>query len=111
MKLIRYMPLLRTSCKRAFCACMKYFPTRIFTIHRLIIPLEFPILPAQKKELRVYYIMLLALHTTNERSFEEEKFAKFFVRMKGTTADSQILREINVGDTKSAQFCRFIRYT
>ena len=46
--------------------------------------------------------MLLALHTTNERSFEE-KFAKFFVRMKGTTADSQTLREINSGDTKSAK--------
>ena len=30
MKLIRHMPLLRTSCKCAFCACMKYFPTRFF---------------------------------------------------------------------------------
>ena len=77
---------------------MKYFLTTIFTIHRLIIPLEFPILPAQKKELRVYYIMLLALHTTNELSFEEEKFAKFSLRMKGTTADSQILHKINFGD-------------
>ena len=88
MKLIRHMPLLRTSCKCAFCACMKYFPTRFFYNPQANYTTWIPYFTCSEKGTTCILHNATCVTYYKWALIWEEKFAKFFVRMKGTTADA-----------------------
>ena len=90
MKLIRYMPLLRTSCKLLTCVlCVhEIFSYKNFYNPQANYTTWIPYFTCSEKGTTCILHNATCVTYYKWALIWEEKFAKFFVRMKGTTADA-----------------------